>query len=338
MRASVGLRGRACVLAACVAGLLALPLSARAAEAPGTGQSDRDPRLVAQLLALDPERIDGAAVAAVLARFPAPRIVLLQGSLAPVTMEPFAQFLVAMGYPADRISDAADRAGPAAGFGDSARLAGMLAWYYEADGVRPLVIGHSRGGMLAIRVLHELAGAFAAELPVWNPLTDAAEHRTAIVDPLSGRLQSVVGLKLPYVAALATGKLPRILLGQWTMLPLLRRIPDTVEEFTGFAIEWDVIAGQFPGAEPYAATGSAAVRNVTLPPTYSHLRLPRAAHLAANPATRAWIDAYAPGAALPDGAEVDTENLVHAADIWHSVKKHWCLEARRLVLARQGSR
>jgi hypothetical protein len=32
---------------------------------------------------------------------------------------------------------------------------------------------------------------------------------------------------------------------------------------------------------------------------------------------------------------VDTTNLVHAADIWHSVKRHWTIEARRLVGARR---
>ena len=47
--------------------------------------------------------------------------------------------------------------------------------------------------------------------------------------------------------------------------------------------------------------------------------------------------AYAPdgSAALPDNAGVDTTNLVHAADIWHSVKRHWTIEARRLVGAQR---
>jgi hypothetical protein len=73
------------------------------------------------------------------------------------------------------------------------------------------------------------------------------------------------------------------------------------------------------------------VRNVTLPAAYTHIGLPRAEHLASNPATRAWIDAYVPGAGvtLPDEQGVDTINLVHAADIWYSVKKNWCLSARR---------
>jgi hypothetical protein len=119
------------------------------------------------------------------------------------------------------------------------------------------------------------------------------------------------------------------------MLSKLRKIPDSVIDFTGFAMDWDFIAGQFPGAEPYRATGSAAVRNVTLPSSYTHIGLPNTRHLAMNPVTRAWIDAYAPGgsAAPPREHGIDTTNLIHAADIWYSVKKNWCLSARRRLLA-----
>src|SRR5438874_12490044 len=132
-------------------------------------------------------------------------------------------------------------------------------------------------------------------MPISNPLPSAAEARTTIVDPRTGASRPVVGLEVPYVAALATGKLPRILLGQWTMLPRLRNIPDTAEEFTGFSFEWDPIAGNFGSAEPYRATGSARVRNVILPPRASHLSLPLAKELALNPVARDWIDRYVPG-------------------------------------------
>ncbi len=134
-------------------------------------------------------------------------------------------------------------------------------------------------------------------------------------------MRPVVGLKVPYAAALATGKLPRVLLGEWTMLGKLRVVPDTVDEFTGFLIAWDPIAGTFPGAEPYAASGTAHVRTVTLPSSYSHIGLPRTLDLAANPVTRAWIDAYAPGSTVTmpeDDPGIDTTNLLHAADIWYS--------------------
>jgi len=318
----------------------ALPAGATAGvTAAPTEASRHDPVVVERLFAMDPDRVTGREVAEVLARVPAPRIVLLQGSFAPVTMAPFAEFLVAMGYPPARIGDPRDGSYSASSFTDSRQIAGTLAWYYETEGVRPLLIGHSQGGMLAIRVLYDLAGAFGDAIPVWNPLTDAALSRTAIVDPLSGTSRPVVGFRLPYVAAIATGRLARVLLGQWEMLAKLREIPDTVEEFTGFAIEWDLIAGLFPRSDPYLARGSAIVRNVILPAAYTHIGLPETRHLATDPTTRAWIEAYVPdgSTAIPDDAGVDTTNLVHAADIWHSVKRHWTIEARRLIAAPRRS-
>jgi hypothetical protein len=273
----------------------------------------------------------------VLSRAPAPRIIALSGSVALVTMEAFARFLVAMGYPEERIRNPRDGSYAYSSFGSSTALAGELAWYYERDGMVPLLIGHSQGGMLALRTLHELSGAFGDALSVVDPMTGETLPRATIVDPADGTVRPVVGLRVPYAAALATGKLPRLLLGQWAMLAKLRDVPDTVGEFTGFVIEWDPIAGTFPGAEPYAASGTAVVRNVTLPASYSHIGLPRTAHLAANPVTRAWIEAYAPGAVAPlADPGIDNTNILHAADIWHSVKKQWCLAAQRLTRARNG--
>jgi hypothetical protein len=313
---------------------LALPLAAAAAGAAPAAAAALEADLATRLMALDPERLSEADVRDVLSRAPAPRIIALSGSVPLVTMEPFARFLVAMGYPEAQIRNPADGEWSYGSFGSSTALAGALAWYYERDGMVPMLIGHSQGGMLVLRTLHELAGAFGDAIPVTNPLTGEALARTSIVDPANGGERPVIGLKVPYAAALATGKLPRLLLGQWSMLGRLRDVPDTVVEFTGFLIEWDPIAGTFPGAEPYAASGTAAVRTVTLPATYSHIGLPRAQHLAANAATRAWIEAYAPrrnAIPPPEEAGTDTANILHAADIWHSVKKHWCLEAQRLA-------
>ena len=59
-----------------------------------------------------------------------------------------------------------------------------------------MLIGHSQGGMQIIKILHVLNGEYSAAVPVWNPLTDFAEGRTAIVDPLTGRQRPVVGMKL----------------------------------------------------------------------------------------------------------------------------------------------
>jgi hypothetical protein len=143
----------------------------------------------------------------------------------------------------------------------------------------------------------------------------------------------VKGLAVDYAAALATGKLPRILLGQWDMIARLRRIPDTVTDFTGFSIPWDAIAGTLGDPEPYAAIGTARVRNVTLPSRYTHVGLPDTLHLATQEATRRWIDEWSPDSLSPppEGAGVDTRNIVHAADIWYSVKQHWCQAAQRVL-------
>jgi hypothetical protein len=287
-----------------------------------------------RLLALVPERISERDVREVLARAPAPRIINLEGSVPVVTMASFSEFLIAMGYPEERIRDPNDGALSYSSFVDARRLAGAMAWYYEREGMMPMLIGHSQGGMVAIRVLYELAGEFGDSIPVWNPLSGAAEARTTIVDPRTGARRPVVGLEVPYVAALATGKLPRFLLGQWTMLPRLRSIPDTAAEFTGFSLEWDPIAGNFGSAEPYRATGSARVRNVTLPPEASHLTLPLAKDLALDSVARDWINRYVPGPgtlSAPSGTLADLPNLLYAADIWYSVKKHWCLEAQQLI-------
>jgi hypothetical protein len=297
-----------------------------------------DPATEDRVLALSPERISDREVQDALARVPAPRILCFQGSPAFVTMAPFAEFLIEMGYPEERLRDPRDGSYTHSSHLDSGQVAGMLAWYYERDGMMPMLIGHSSGGLLVIRVLYALAGTSGRAIPVWNPVSDSSEGRTSVHDPLSGAERTVVGLKVPYAAAIATGKLPRLLRGQWGDLRRLRKIPDSVDEFTGFQIAWDPIAGTLPGADPYRALGSAFVRNVSLPASTSHIGLPRTRHLALNPATRAWINDYAPDAAPtapPRGAGIDSTNIEHAADIWHSVKKHWCLEAQRLIRARR---
>lgn len=290
-----------------------------------------DTASTAALASLDCDSLSARDIRDVLAAAPAPRIIAISGSFNAVSMDPFARFLFAMGYPAERIRNPADGAWSYASSESSARLAGMIAWHYERDAMVPVLIGYSGGGMLAVRTLHELAGTFASRIAVVDALTGETLPRYTITDPASGRERPVVGLRIPYACALATGLLPRFILGQWTMLGKLHDIPDTVDEFTGFVIEWDPIAGTFPGATPYAATGTARVRNVTLPATYGHVDLPRTEHLAANPVTRAWIDAYRPEAPAPLPAAVDATNLQHAADIWHSVATHWCREAKRLA-------
>jgi hypothetical protein len=276
--------------------------------------------------ALDCEKLQGIEAQA-LAGVPAPRVVSLHGSVPVVTMEPFARFLIGMGYPEASLRDPFDGSFTHSSFTDSEALAGTLAWYYEHDGMRPMLVGHSQGGMMVMRTLHELAGAFHDQIAVVDPATRTALPRTAFRDPRSGASRPVVGMQVAFASAIATGKLARVLLGQWTMIPKLRKVPDTAIEFTGFAIAFDPIAGNLDTAEPYVATGTCAVRNVMLPASYSHIGAPIMDQLAAQPATRAWIVAWrpdAPPAPVPEG--VDTRNLELAADLWYSIRKHWCIE------------
>jgi hypothetical protein len=318
--------GRIAVAALCGAMLATAAMAQRSI----AGDPPRIATDVAEGLArLDCEHVSADDVRDTLARVPAPRIVLLQGSVPLVTMEPFARFLIRMGYPEGRLSNPRDGSVSYSSFGDRAALAGALAYDYEASGVEPMLIGHSHGGMQVIRVLHEFAGAFHAELPVIDPATGTALARTTIVDPRTQHSRPVVGLHVAYATALATGWLPRVLLGQWKMLPLLRRIPDTVTEFTGFDIPHDPIAGNLLGIAPYEATGSARVRNVRLPAASSHVALPDVDGLASDAGVRRSIEAWTPGA--PASPQGDAPNFTQAADIWYSVKRHWCLQAQRLL-------
>jgi hypothetical protein len=350
-RKSVSLRGGLPVVL-CVTAFLASTATGAvgdvATPAPETGTAATIPRIALHLdreteeriLALVPEKISDAEVQSVLARGPSPRIINLQGVAGLVTMAPFAEFLIAMGYPEERIRNPRDGALSYNSSGNSAQLAGALAWYYEREAMMPMLIGHSQGGMMAVRVLYELAGDFGHPLFVWNPVRDEAEERSSITDPLSGRERPIIGLHVPYAAAIATGTLPRIWLGQWDMVQRLHKIPNTVTEFVAYSLEWDLLAGNFGRAEPYRAIGDAEVRNITVPWAAGHTGVVFAKPLAVNPTTRAWINDYIPSpelAPLPTDAGVDLANLVHSADIWYSVKKHWCLEAQRLIRAwRQG--
>ena len=283
-----------------------------------------DPALEARLLALDAQAVCDQDVREVLGHVPAPRIIALHGSVPITTMAPFAEFLIAMGYPAERLRNPLDGRLTYSSFGDSRQLAGAVAWHYEREGLMPLIIGHSQGGMLALKVSQDLAGASGQALPVWDPTRGSAEART-IRDPRTGLEHPVVGLKLPFVAALATGSVMRVLLGQWDMLARLRSVPDSVEEFAVTSSPGIRSAGTGPDAardNPYRPTGHARVRNVMCVRVW-------ACHAAARvhrprtrrPDTGSPVDPHSQLAVPPAIADADLRNIVHAADIWFSVRR-----------------
>lgn len=298
--------------------------------------------LAEKVLAIDPRAVSEREVGDILSRCPAPRILLLDGSLPIFSMEPFAKFLVLMGYPEASLRDPRSGSYSYSSHRNSRAAAGMIAWYYENEGLRPIVIGHSQGGMASVKILHELAGTFGGRLAVWNPHSGKAEERDTIVDPLTGQERPVLGLTLGYASAVATGRPMRLLLGQWNMLSRLREIPDTVEEFDGYHLQGDLISGTLFGVrdgDRYRSKGSALVRNVTLPQECGHISLPLTEDLAKDRETREWIQRYAPASDHPicgvafEGGQ--RRNIVFAAEMWYSIKKHWCLELKRRILSRK---
>lgn len=302
-----------------------------------------DRALEDRILALDPERISAEDVRVTLSKAPAPRIFLIRGGIYPVylAMESFGAFLIGMGYPEERILTPHENDWSLSPYLTAPMVAGMIAWCYEREGVRPTIVGHSQGGIQAVKVLHEFAGAWSSELHPFDPVAGDFETRTTIVDPLTGRERPVLGLKLGFVAAVGTGGWALALPNHWIVADRVRMIPDTVEEFVGYRIGFDLWALDGPAFEnlkSFHPNGKAVVRNVWLPAEYAHVMVPATRDLVQSPAMRAWIDAYVPDnpsalAPLPDGPN---DNVMFAAEVWHGLKKHWAIEAQRFVRARRG--
>ena len=341
------LAAAAVAISVALAGCATMPESASnapaAAPAPGAPAPGapiaplRDRALEERLLALDPLRISDDDVRQVLARGPAPRMMLLHGGIFPVhlLMESFGKFLSRMGYPEARIRDPGVRAWSYSPYEDAEKLAGIVAWDYETTGMRPMLIGHSQGGMQAVKVLHELAGHFDKGVRVYDPVREAFLDRTTIVDPFTHKERPVVGVSVSYASAVGAGGATFIMPNQWSMLDKLESIPDTVDEFTGFTVGIDLIGG----ASDYRHNGTAKVRNVALPLNYNHIFVPAVGSLAQVPEVRDWINTYAPGDTrdpwvLPGDAP---QHVLWAADVWYSIKKHWCLEAQKLVRAQRAT-
>ncbi len=302
-----------------------------------------------KILALNPKHVSEQDVRTVLANTPAPHIINIHGGIASVIprMVSFSEFLIGMGYPAISLTNPSDGTYSFSCYESSRKIAGVIAWYYEKDGLRPMMVGHSQGGIQAVKILDKFAGPPSSTLNVWNPLTWEKEARTQIVDPLTGKTRPVVGLQLPYTTSVGAGGLTRLLPNQWDMLFRLRTIPDSVEEFTGFCKEYDILGGDFMGygsANEFESGGTATVRNVWLPMEYNHGEIPDSKHLLDDPAMVDWINHYQPDEAPVSHAELDVEfdgdnsHILWAADVWYSIKKHWVIELQRLIRARPGSK
>src|SRR6266850_1452701 len=145
------------------------------------------PELEDKILALDPLHVSEKDIHEVLSQAPAPRIINIHGGIYPVhrRMISFSQFLIGMGYPAFSITNANDGTYTFSCYESSEMVAGMIAWYYEKESLRPIIVGHSQGGFQAVKILHEFAGHDSKTMAVWNPLTWSRENRYDIIDPLT---------------------------------------------------------------------------------------------------------------------------------------------------------
>ncbi len=308
------------------------------------GQPFLTPAAENKILALDPEHVSERDIREALSNAPAPRIIMIQGGLLPVqiAMKSFSKFIIGMGYPEWSARDPVDGAYSCSSFRDSAKIVSLIAGCYERDGLRPMLLGHSLGGMQVVKVLQMIASEADHPPVIWNPRTEQPETRRDIRDPLTGRLRPVTNLQVCYAAVLAAGGLGRTVPSQWRMNGRLRKIPDSVEEFTGFSIQLDVLGGDYLGYGPanlFQATGTAHVRNVRLPTASNHWTVPVTENLLQSPADRDWINNYVPGAATPEADPTfkDNAHMIWAADVWHSIKRHWVLELQTLIRAKHIS-
>jgi hypothetical protein len=133
---------------------------------------------------------------------------------------------------------------------------------------------------------------------------------------------------------------------EWDMNSKLRKIPDSVDEFTGFQKGLDPFGGDFLGfgsANEYRAIGGAKVRNVRLPARSPHWTIPYAEKLLKERTVKESIANYEPSG--PDqertgsGPDLLRNNAqaLWAAEVWHGVKKHWVLELQHLILAQSAN-
>ncbi len=100
----------------------------------------------------------------VLAHAPAPRIINIHGGVyrgSFPTWSPSRNFSSAWAIRPASLTNPNDGTYSFSCYESSEKIAGVIAWYYEQEGLRPMMVGHSQGGMQAVKVL----GQFAASLP-----------------------------------------------------------------------------------------------------------------------------------------------------------------------------
>ena len=209
---------------------------------------------------------------------------------------------------------------------------------HERDGVRPIIIGHSKGGGVVIETLRALAGVYGDELPLVDPSTLVAEPRTRYADPADRRAaaaSSTSSCRSRPRSRRAACRACCAASSSWRACCATCRTAPRRSSASRFP------SIRSPG--PWRATRTRTARSAARTCATSSSRRGRATsarraprHLAADPATRAWIERYRPGAGAPLPDAHDVANLPMAAELWFAIKRAWCGEAQRAARAGKG--
>lgn len=295
-----------------------------------------DPKVSADLNKLDKTHLIRMDLSEVLSSYPAPRIFGIGGGVytAHILMEDLAEFLTGMGYPAAAVYHPTDGKFAVSSYSDPEKIAGETLFYYQREGVRPVYIGHSLGGVQSIKTAHFFSGNFGRhEVRIYDPVEHKYLRQKDFVNPLTGEHVGFDSLKpIAHLIAVGSGGISRAFPSQWSMGDRVKQVPDSVLRMTGIHLEGDWLGNDFlTGKEKneYKSLGSAEVENFYLPPGHNHVTLIRTKHLLKYPEVKEWIDNYNPQefSVIPEGLPGNTDNILLAAQIWHILKREWYLAA-----------
>ncbi len=309
----------------------------------------RNPKLARRILALDPLDIGPAEVKETLSKGPAPWIMPISPAFpGPFIFKDLFKFLIDMGYPPGRIGDPRSDDFTLSYRERSEVIAGMAAWMYERDGMSPMLVGWSAGGITAMAALHDLnRPAGGSELRVVSGLTGEAEARGWVRDPYTGEKRPIAGLKISFAGVLMAGGLGRLFhLFRWGDRPPLRSVPDSVGELLAFhapsdPLGTDLFSGDTARANEFKPMGKAKVRTIIADPSYGHVNVIHCYLRTQSKKGRGWADSYRPvgGWGVRDFRKTARYSLdwgkrnLWCGELWYAVKKHWALEAQRVARA-----
>lgn len=310
-----------------------------------------DPSISAQLHKINPEYISQKDIDETLAHYPAPRIFGIGGGVytAHILMEDLAEFLIGMGYPKQAIFHPTDGKFAMSAYLDPEKIAGECIYYYEREGVRPILIGHSLGGVQAMKTAHFLVGNFGRKpVQIFNPIRSQFEKRTYYVDPYTGDQKELAASPIiAHLVAIGSGGISRAFPSQWSMGRRVKQVPDSVSRMTGIHVEGDWLGNDFlKGKESntYHAFVLAEVENFYLPTGYNHVTLIRTKHLLQHEEVKEWIDrtrserdrlTTSSTQPVPLGPG-PVDNILLAAKIWNILKYEWYVSALQIDAAYQS--